>query len=372
VGAAWYSSMLLFMVSITAACCYWADMKHALRPVKKAINIGWLLIAAAFATLSFDEMGSFHESIGDSAFFKQMGKGVVSGWGLFYIFGGLVASFMVAFFLIKFKGNKKVLLFSILGFLLLLSNPFQEKYEHYTWDNSPDPLHWQRPIFMLLMEEGSELLASLCFFYSFLMYAVSSCAKNNVESVERNLDLNLLPKRNFVFGLAGLCCFLVVFMLIILKNAWHMKLDDTGRPQNWFPSMIAFALFLISLYSYFENKKAGDQTSGLLLSFALVSLLTSAYFGADIYNYSEGLFSKIPIAILIFTVTTGIYAVVKLPGIISKLFVILWFSFIVAAKFTKEFFFPPLFALVAFFFLMLGLFYHAKFLNNNKKPEQPT
>ncbi len=42
-----------------------------MQKANKYINAGWLILSLIFFTLSFDEMGSFHEYIGGTAFLNH-------------------------------------------------------------------------------------------------------------------------------------------------------------------------------------------------------------------------------------------------------------------------------------------------------------
>ena len=343
-----------------AGLCYWADMRRSDQLKERILNTGWLFIALAFILLSMDEMGSFHESIGGSELFKKMGTANRTGWYAFYCMGGLVALFMGIFFLVRFQHNKWVLLFAIAGFLLFVSNPFQEKYEHYMWDNSPDPSRWHRPVFFLLLEEGSELLASLCFLCSFTGYAIGAILRNNIGLPDKRLTLELKPKRNFIFYLLTVFVLMGVSMLLIYLNAWHLKEDDRGRPQNWFPAILAFTTFIISMYQFFKSSNPRTPGFGVYLYIALSGLFASVYFAADIYNYENGYFSRLPYVLLAVSGFTAIAAMIKLSGPGAKIATFCWLVFIVLSVFTKEFFNPPLYGFIAFSFLLMALFFHFK------------
>src|SRR5207253_91176 len=61
----WYSSMLLLSVAVLAMLCYWTDSQSPSSVSRhKFLAKGWLVIAAFFAFLSFDELGSLHENAG--------------------------------------------------------------------------------------------------------------------------------------------------------------------------------------------------------------------------------------------------------------------------------------------------------------------
>ena len=168
-----------FLVGIAATVCFLIDMQRYTRLKDRILNIGWLGIITIFILLSFDEMGSFHEMIGETALFKKMGHDTGAGWVAFYALIGITGLFMIIFFILKFKTNKLALLLTVLAVLLFLSNPFQEKYEINAYRNAANPATWKRPMFFLLLEEGSEIFASFFFLYSFVIYSIAGTGSGN-------------------------------------------------------------------------------------------------------------------------------------------------------------------------------------------------
>ena len=357
VVAAWYSSMLLFLVAIMAVICYWADRQHISNSKSLILNYGWLMIAGAFFMLSFDEMGSFHETIGALAIFKKRGTDNQAGWYLFYTLGGLVVVFMIMFFQLEFRKHKKALILTIIGILLYLSNPFQERYEHYTWDLAGHHTDWHRPAYLLLIEEGSELLAAFCFLYAFTIYAISKTTINNTGTSEKSLQLDFsIPKKNFFISSFLLLISLGLLMFIIYANAWHNKADDIGKPQNWFPSIAAFFTFLICSYQAFNPGSENKKDTGIYLMTAAVSLFTSAYFGADIYNYLNGIFTWGPYLLLAFIIIAATVLLIKSGTILARIASLAWIVFIILSIFNKGYFDRPLFGFIASSCLVIALF----------------
>lgn len=365
IAAAWYSSMLFFSSGIIALLCFWADMQRTDDVKGRILNFGWIVIAGIFIMLSFDEMGSFHEMIGETALFKKAGGGSSSkggGWFAFYGLIALVAIFMITFFVMKFKGNKVALLLTVIGVLLFASNPFQEKFEIHTWRSSADPSSWHRPAFFLLLEEGSEIFASFCFLYSFTRYAMD--AAPGIDPVAgKILKLDSSVNKNFIFYLGGLAFLLGSAMLLIHMNAWNFAKDDNGIPQNWPPSAVAFFAFISSLYLYF--KFGTPATKNIYLLIALTSLMISVYFGSNIYGYRSGIFGKMKYVMLAITVVTGLWSLTKLDGFFTKLFIAGWVLLIIASVVSYQFFSsvfgyfsPSAFAYLAMVSLVMGLFYH--------------
>ncbi len=360
VVAAWYSSMLLFSAGIAAALCFWADMQRTDNNKGRLLNYGWIIMAMIFALLSFDEMGSFHEMIGETALFKKAGIGANAGWYAFYALIGAVAVFMVTFFFLKFKNNRFAFLLTLIGVLLFVSNPLQEKFELYSWHNSPDPDNWHRPVLFLLIEEGSELFASFCFLFSFLRYATTAASGNAAAGGMFKLESSV--GKNFVFWLTGTACLLGSLMLIIHINAWKIPGDDNGVPQDWPPAATAFIAFAAGMYLYCKKGMEGNRL--IYISIAMVSIITTVYFGSYMYGYFEGPFVKMPYFILAITAVASMVAAFKLQGAAAKFFFIAWVVLMALSVFAKDFS-STVYGYAAYSCLMLGLFLHYTYYNRH-------
>lgn len=77
----WYSSMLLLSVAIMSAVCFSADWQRFHDWRNRYLSYGWLVFSMIFVTLSLDEIGSFHETIGDTKAFNSFSS--YSGWAFF-------------------------------------------------------------------------------------------------------------------------------------------------------------------------------------------------------------------------------------------------------------------------------------------------
>jgi hypothetical protein len=350
VVASWYSSMLLLLVGLAAAGCYFADRQRLQKPRDKFLNLGWIVFVSIFFLLSFDEMGSFHELIGDTAVFQSLGKGASGGgWYIFYILIALVAGFMMLFFVLKFFRNKLALFLAIAGVGLFLSNPLQENFEIDSWHNSANPATWQRPIGFLLLEEGSELFASYCLLFSFTTYLKYSLQKHPVAGDTQRLPL-AMPHQLYLSVFAIILLIIVgLFMLLVQWDKW--QIEGAGIPRNWFPSALSFVVALLSYYLY-TNRPLGS-TGGLNLAFTFGCGLTSLYFGADLYNYDDKFFQILDLTLTVGSLALGIWAL-KLWGLTSKIGVIAWILLILPSFFTSGPY-PPVFGYGAFAALFLAL-----------------
>lgn len=357
IAASWYSSMLLFTIGMAALVCFWVDMQRSENIKGNILNFGWLVMAGIFILLSFDEMGSFHEMIGETTVFKKAGGSKGAGWYAFYALIGVVAIFMITFFVLKFKGNKLAFVLTVLGVLLLVSNPFQEKFEIHTYRSSGDMANWHRPVFFLLLEEGSEIFASFCFLYSFTTYAVSTVPAQLTVAGKIFRVESVLPKNIFLY-LAGLGFLLGLAMLIIHLNAWNFQGDDNGIPHNWPPAVTSFIGFAAAIYLYckFDN----PQRKELYLLIAFTALLVSVYYGANIYGYTWGAFAKLKYVMLAVTAITALWSVIQLNSLFTKVLLTAWLLLLAASVFSHRFY-PAALGYLAAVCLVLGLFLHYQY-----------
>ena len=357
IAASWYSSMLLFTIGIIAAICFWADMMRSDNTGGRILNFGWIVMAGIFILLSFDEMGSFHEMIGETAVFKKAGDGKSAGWYAFYGLIGVVAIFMITFFLLKFKGNRLAFLLTVIGVILFVSNPFQEKFEIHSYRSSGDMEHWHRPVIFLLLEEGSEIFASFCFLFSFTTYAIAAAPGTDSDG-SRTLQLESLLPKNFIVYLVGLAAVLGGLMLVIHHNAWNFKGDDNGIPHNWPPAATSFFASVAAIYCWVKFEK--QELREIYLLIACTALITSVYFGANIYNYHVGVFSKLKYVLLALTLAAGAVTLIKFDGIFVKIMIAGWILMISLSVFLLGFL-PALAGYLAAASLLLGLFLHYQY-----------
>lgn len=287
VFAAWYSSILLFLSAIMSFICFLLDEQHYQKGRKRILNYGWLFYTMAFVLLSFDELGSIHEYIGNFIAFKEAGIMVTgskdSGWTIFYVLVTFVSLFMFVFSFVRLKQVRGALLLMVVALLLYLSNPFQEHFEIASMREANDQT-WKRPVHLLLLEEGTELFGSLFFLLAISLYAKwkGGSIKNGVDDfIYRNeITKGKLIRLTGYFVLSMCVCFLMVNFLF-----GDVKGDmQKGVPENWITAIVAFIISIFFFY-LFRNKK----NTGSYLLFSAFTMYISVYYGSNrlAYNFDS-------------------------------------------------------------------------------------
>ncbi len=284
--AAWYSSMLLFMSSIMCIVCFAIDCQH--KKIRQYLNFGWIVFSLIFSVLSFDELGSVHENIGDSLVFKDAGKAVLgddsSGWIMFMALAGFVSLFMIGFSLERLRSNSMALLFLSIGILLYLSNPFQENFEIASHQAAANPETWKRPVFFLFLEEGSEIFGSLCFLIGVTLYALKSL--NSSQRGLRSIEIEFESSKIFRFTLLVIIIPSVGLLLTEFIFGNVIAQSQVGVPKNWFPSMIAFLIFLYSLNTITSlDLRHHKHFKTILLITSVLGVGLSLFYGSNLYAY---------------------------------------------------------------------------------------
>lgn len=309
--AAWYSSILLFLSAIMAFVCFIIDRLRLQKGFSSYLNIGWLILALIFAVLSFDELGSVHEYIGDYQVFKNVGKVFTgkesSGWFIFMALVGLVSIFMVAFGFLRLWVNKLSLLLLFTGVVLYLSNPFQEIYEIESYRAAliQNSKAYERPVFFLLLEEGTEIFGSLFFLIALALYAFKFTG-NTFSSII--LDL----KTSKMVGFINYFLILFSFAFLIVRFVSHevVASNQIGTPKNWFVSVLAFLVAIFSLNA-FKNAAANSfLIKIMLITTFIMGLIFSGYYGSNIYEYEISLLSKASLLKEIFDILLSIVSII--------------------------------------------------------------
>lgn len=350
-AATWYASMFMLIVALAAFFCFLVDFQRLKKTQDQILNLGWLVLVMIFMILSFDEMGSFHEMIGETAMFKSMGSSNRAGWYVFYGLIAVVGFFMVGFSFLKFKSNKKAFIFVAIGVILFISNPFQEKYEMYSWRSSIDPDSWRRPIFFMLMEEGTEIFASFCFLKAFILYALNPEGKNKQSLLNTDFSIRFIFKKSYLYVLSAFIIFSGLLMVIVRINEWQMA-GDNGIPHNWFPSAMGLFAALMGGYLYFSSRDKALTHKITLLLIASFSLFTSAFYGCNIYG------TKLPLLLLGATVVIGVLAFIKLEGSRTKFSIVAWVLCVIISIYFSKGFLTAAFGYCAASFLFLSLVFY--------------
>jgi len=266
--AAWYSSMLLLSVAIACLFAFLVDSRQRLGWMRN----GWLLVAAAFVTLSLDEIGSFHERIGmlRSA---SVGGGKALGWVVVLAVPiATVAGFLVAFAALYVRRSKPAFRWMVAGVALFLLDPLFESVEMaLIHGRGADPATWQRhlhDVLLVLEEGGLELFGVLCFFVAVITYTR--------EIGGNRIELRVAP------GAIGAVRGLTLASAVgVYASSWlvaRLPPGDTGIPSNWFPAAAWLLVFLSARSS----------------AARLTALCLSGYFGAGLYGYTAWIANGFP------------------------------------------------------------------------------
>ena len=266
VVAAWYSSMLLLLTAVLALLAYRADGKSA----ASRLRFGWLAVAAGFAVLSVDELGSLHERLGMVDGLSPTGHAM--GWVyLLAIPMAAAAALMTAFAWIHVRRVRASFWCLAAGVTLFLLNPLFELQEMAllrggTPGSSQMRLH---DLLLVVEESGLELFGILLFVAGITTYIHQTAG-----------EIITLPRRiSTRRAILGLVAILSAGSVVSVAVVDLLPAGDTGLPQNWFP---AAAWMLTTL--------AVRTRPG----FAALAAAISAAFGAGLYNYVGVLASSAP------------------------------------------------------------------------------
>lgn len=267
VVAAWFSSTLLLLVALAAALCFALDRKG---PAHSLFSYGWLIVAAAFAALSLDELGSLHERL----FMRFHGYGWLLWLGPF-VLAALI--FMIPFGWQQMRRSLVASGFAILGVVCFGTIPFQEYVEIDVMYRSAGA-GWQRPIPYILLEEGTELLGMLSFLIALCIYAGKLAAgvktRRGMPGIVIEMDSRIAS--GVILLLAGAC-----FAAMLLSGLVIQPHEESGNPANWFPSAVAFVAFLLCLLH--ARRSSGRVAPMAYRAAAIACLLMSAYIGGEMH-----------------------------------------------------------------------------------------
>ncbi len=285
--ATWYSSMLFLAVAIMCAICFITQKKMYSRGRDKFWRYGWIMFFFIFATLSFDEMSSMHERLGDSSTFNPLGDYPLGWVFLLAIPIGIVAVLMLYFCVLQIKRAPWAVAFAIAGILLFISIPFQEYFEMQSWQASTDMANWKRPTFYLLLEEGSEIFGATFMFFSTILFVAYASNKGKVEPLNPSLKVKFsLNRKNLLVWLGIFSALLGIIMFLLFNNNTLLEVEgEHGELHNWFPSATAFLICLLALYIFNRTKYFSPSYRISCLFLAFLCLFLSAYFGSNMYSY---------------------------------------------------------------------------------------
>lgn len=367
--ATWYSSMLFLFVALTSLSCFLIQKQKNTKEAPKFLNYGWLMFFLIFAALSYDEIASMHERIGNIHALNPFSDGP-PGWILILSLPIAIVAFLMLWFCwIQVKRAPRAVGFAVAGIFLFLTIPVQELVETNAWHSSANPDAWQRPVLLLLIEEGSELFGATFMFISTLIFAHSASNPGQKLSLSKKLRLKFHLNRSNSLRWVTSCLVLLGFIMISVETSTLLAAKgDIGVSRNWFPSALAFLITLLSFYKikkfgassrainsednfsvsrHPDNNRDGKESlkkgikkdqnnSGLKLPvyiyLALFSLFLSAYFGSNIYVYlwifQGGIFQIIFLILFsLITIFIGAHLFLNTKGTLAKAGVIVWTLF---------------------------------------------
>ncbi|HLV25361.1 MAG TPA: hypothetical protein VKZ41_03545 [Gemmatimonadales bacterium] len=277
--AVWYSGMLFLATALAMVGNFAVEKRSEHSHSRLATSYGWLVCAAAFAFLSLDEMGSLHERV-PSGFLPTIDG--VEGWPAYLALPLLaMAAFFAAFTWRHLRHRPATASLMALGVLLFLLVPVQEHVEVLLFWEAGTPT---RPIWMELLEEGTELFGGLSFLAAALVSITETVAPNGgsrAVQVKLSVPLSLL-----VIVLLGAGMIASVTFLPTIMNTTDGS-DGRGITANWFPSAASFISALLLFGVSREQRRAGmisvAQALGLL---GVAHLVLSADHGAA-HHFTE-------------------------------------------------------------------------------------
>lgn len=270
--ASWYASMLLLLVAVTSVVCFVVDRTQGGNRREQVLSYGWVAIAGIFALLSLDEMGSVHERMAMMSRLNPFGD-VPLGWTFMLApFIVAVAAFMVGFGWVHVRRVPRAFVLMTVGVAAFLSVPVQE-YIEVDVMRAAGGEGWERPVGLLPLEEGAELLGALAVLAAALSYA----AVKGVAVVRTN-------RRWMVAGFMG-----VALLIGLAGGAVSIAIGglagDDGNPSNWPPAALALIVALLCL-ALSRTGQMHVPSRPTLLGLGTVSLLTSAYVGGGVYYFA--------------------------------------------------------------------------------------
>ena len=277
--ASWYSSMLLLAVALCAAAAYSVRNARDTALTPPWLRPGWLVIAAIFTLLSFDEIGSLHERIGMAG----------AGWGWVFVLALPIlatAAYMLAFAWMVMRRVPLAFRFFVIGTALYLLNPIVEQIEMSLIHGAgADPESGARIAhdMLLVLEEGVlELFGTLSFLLGLLVWLREAALAAPAQTLTWRVDEDSAAR---IGGIAAV----VVAVGVPLSAAAvrMMPAADSGIPMNWFPATAACLLSLLAFGTRPGIPSERIAQRQLTLAVAVLALVISAYFGAGIQGYTN-------------------------------------------------------------------------------------
>lgn len=263
--SAWYSSMLLLLMSIVGLLCWVADRE----PDYQRTRFGWIILSAIFMALSLTELGSIHERVPS----LSGNLGLLAWLAPFFI---MVPGYMLFFAWVQSKRNRAAVAWLTAGVLMLSTVPAQEYFEIHAFQNQPG---WQRPMAYLLLEEGTELFGMLCWIAALATFLWGLAVPTAEGRAKRSIALPAKPKALVAVVLA---LTLVATASMLAAIRFLTPSDIFGTTQNWFPSAAMFSAMALCSYAASTQPDQAVRCAAWLA--ALTSLAVSGYIGSNLHG----------------------------------------------------------------------------------------
>ena len=282
--AAWFPAMVHSLPAWMALLCLAIDWKQRAARKGDWFALGWVGLGAVFLWMSFDEMASMHERIGELKSLNPFHHGTEQ-LGYVYILSvpiALVALFMIGFGWVKVWHRSRLAFFLIgFGIFLYATKPIHEKLEMSMWAAAGWAEDWARPPYLLIIEEATKIFGGLFAALGMAFYAMACFPDREKRPDEETL---WLPLRPVITWLLPLLAIGGVLLVAIRMSVIEIS-DDFGNPGNWFPSILAF---LVAALLARKSVLARPGFSGWGYGFAALFVLwLSCYWGADLFIFDK-------------------------------------------------------------------------------------
>ena len=289
--AVWFASMLLFYAGLIGLVCAGVERQAAatglhFRRDSGLTGLAWTTIALGFFFLSLNELGSLRKHLGDPAVVSLLltegafpkGRAALFAAPLLLLAGSAVWTGWKSF-----RTVPCVMPLMVIGVLLFLSASVRDYFEAASGAAIRHADIWGWPAWEVVMNEGTELLATFCWLAAGLRFAEHR--SRGIRRLDGKVGLDVgwrLPLA--VIAVLGVTIAAVYLAASDLPRAT----DGRGIPSNWFPATAAFLGSLLALHlAVAETNRIGSPPGSRLAlrSLVVVNLALSANYAANFPVY---------------------------------------------------------------------------------------
>jgi hypothetical protein len=288
----WYSGIILLFTGMAALVCFKMDARNtAQEKFHSVLRFGWLPIAGAFVSFSFDEMGSIHERLDkifpQAVFSYTSGE---TGWvTVLWPVMAIVFGYFMWFFWFHLSKHRLSQMLALIGGCLLIAVPVQEKLEHLNAATGA-----KRGIYLGALEESSEIFGATLILVAFLEFAlfrsrskfgIKEAAPLERSSASLTIDFDRQFIRYFYFLMTIMATASLLTALYFVPQL--EDLGHRGDPSAWFPTVTLFVAAVLALVNFHPPAGAsgGTKTPSAKWIWAVLAV-ASLWFSID---YQAGL-----------------------------------------------------------------------------------